>query len=100
MNAVTAKRNAPRTLASTRRRLHPNMVQALVRWLGSQQVLADALGVSQAAVSKWVIRGWLPVDRAIQVEKLYGIPPSATSDPKLIAALAYLDSLIQQKGRV
>ncbi len=99
MNAVSAKRHAPRNLASKQRRQHQNMIQTLVLWAGSQQVLADALGVSQAAVSKWVIRGWLPVERAIQVEMLYGIPPSATADPRLISALACIDSLTQPKGR-
>ena len=43
-----------------------------IRWAGSQRKLADALGISESAVSQWVDRGLVPMGRAYQIESLSG----------------------------
>lgn len=54
-----------------------------VKAAGSQTALADAMGVSQQAINKWVKKGWVPVDRAIEIEGLYGIPRRELVSSKL-----------------
>lgn len=47
----------------------------------TQGELAKALGVSQQAVSGWISGHSKPSrDRAVQIERLFGIPVSAWSD--------------------
>lgn len=51
----------------------PNVgVAAAIAKAGSQEVLADALGVRQPAIVKWLYRQ-IPPERAIQIEKILGI---------------------------
>lgn len=54
---------------------------------GSQKALADALGVSQQAVSEWETKGWVPLERATEIEALYGIPRVHLIDPKIVDTL-------------
>lgn len=54
-----------------------------IKAAGNQTKLADALGVSQQAISKWTRLGWVPVDRAIEIEAQYGIPRRDLVNPKL-----------------
>lgn len=42
----------------------------VVDYFGSQVKLADALGVTQGAVSQWMSKGGLPAVRAVQIERL------------------------------
>lgn len=58
---------------------------------GAQEDLAAALGVSQAAVSKWLRRGWFPLPRAQEVETLFGVPRHLTADPRVVAALCPIE---------
>lgn len=67
---------------------------ALIVQAQSQEKLGEKLGVSQAAVSKWYKRGYMPMSRAIEVEALYGIPRQKTMDPRVVQALATFDSML------
>lgn len=44
-----------------------------IRTAGSQQALAQAIGVTQGAVS-YYLRGRVPALRAVQIEKATGVP--------------------------
>lgn len=50
----------------------------------SQELLAEKLGVSQQAVSAWLVQGFVPKNRAIEIEANYGIPRARLVDPKLL----------------
>lgn len=47
--------------------------------------LAEALGVSRQFIGRCVARGWLPIERAQQVEDLYGIPREKLVKPAVRA---------------
>lgn len=51
---------------------------------GGQQKLAAELGVSQQNVSKWVQRGFVPVQWVVPVEQATGIPRDRLIDPALV----------------
>ena len=83
----------PRELRLNRNR---EALRRVIGGAGSQQQLARALGVSQAAVSKWLLRGWAPVARAQEMEATYGEPRLNLVEPSLADALvpvAEMDSL-------
>jgi DNA-binding transcriptional regulator YdaS (Cro superfamily) len=42
----------------------------LVAYFGTQDKMADALEVTQGAVSQWIATGGLPARRAIEVERI------------------------------
>jgi DNA-binding transcriptional regulator YdaS (Cro superfamily) len=48
--------------------MNAHIIEA-VRLLGSQKALADACGVSQAAVSKWVNGGQITAEKALLVQR-------------------------------
>jgi DNA-binding transcriptional regulator YdaS (Cro superfamily) len=50
---------------------------------GNQKSLARALKVSEAAVCKWVDQGWAPLERALEIEALFGIPRYDLLSPKV-----------------
>lgn len=50
---------------------------------GSQVRLARALGVTQVTISNWKSRGWIPANRARQIEEIYGIPRAELLKPEL-----------------
>jgi DNA-binding transcriptional regulator YdaS (Cro superfamily) len=52
---------------------------------GGQQALALELGVSQQAVSRWLKRGWAPVGRIIDIERIFGVPRGRLVNPKYAA---------------
>ena len=51
---------------------------------GSQEKLAEALGCTQQNVSIWKGQGWAPIERAREIEMLYGIPRMELASPKII----------------
>lgn len=55
---------------------------------GGQGRLADQLGVTQQAVSKWVKRGFVPAHRVLEIEVQYGIPRDRLIEPRLADLLA------------
>ena len=55
---------------------------------GGRSLLAQRLGVTVQALCQWVQRGWVPAQRAIEIEQLYGVPRSRLLKPALAALLA------------
>lgn len=60
----------------------PPLDQAIAR-AGSQERLAQLLGVRQQSISVWRKRGFMPVLRAVEVEMQLGIPRQDLVDPRL-----------------
>lgn len=58
-------------------------IKDVVHIAGGQAALARQLGVSQQAVSKWVQRGFAPVNRVVEIEAQFGVPRHRLIDPKL-----------------
>ena len=58
-------------------------IDKAVELAGSQQELARQLGVSQQAISEWVLRGYVPVGRVIEIEATYGVSRLDLVDPQL-----------------
>lgn len=52
--------------------------------LGGQISLAEALGVSQQAVSRWVRQGFAPTERVPRIAELADLPKRDLCDPSLV----------------
>ena len=46
------------------------MINEVIAHFGSQAALAQALGVTEGAVSQWVSSGVIPSARAVQIERI------------------------------
>lgn len=76
------------TLQEARLDAQRDTLKAVIAQAGGSQIdLARTLGVTQAAVSKWVMRGWVPLDRAREIEALYGVARTQVANPKVVDAL-------------
>ncbi len=64
-------------------------IERAVAMARGQAELAAALkpAVTQQAISKWVARGFVPADRAVEIEKLYGIALRELVSPTLARVL-------------
>lgn len=51
---------------------------------GAQTALAKLLDVRPQAVSQWLARGYVPPERAAEVESLTGVPRKGLMDPELV----------------
>lgn len=58
-------------------------IEQAVAKAGSQGKLAEALGVSQQAVQKWVRRGYVPPGRVVEIEATLGVPRAKLLSPRL-----------------
>lgn len=54
---------------------------------GGQAKLAEVLGVSQQFVSVCYKRGWVPMDRAVEIEAQFGISRRELLNPRLASLL-------------
>lgn len=61
---------------------NPHIDEA-IRLAGSQVALARALGVGEPAISGWVSRGWVPLERAKQMEVLFGVDRKKLVNPRI-----------------
>lgn len=61
-------------------------IEQAVKMAGGQAELASLLdpAVTQQAISKWVTRGWVPTERAAEIEKLWAIPLRDLVSPALV----------------
>lgn len=48
-------------------------VSKVIEAAGSSTKLAQDLGISVPAISKWIRRGRVPVERVLEIEQRYGI---------------------------
>lgn len=62
------------------------IAQAIVA-AGGQIALAEALGVSQQAVSSWSTAGYVPLARAREIEQLFGTPRAQLINPRIAAVV-------------
>lgn len=60
-------------------------IKLAITTAGSQQALADILGVTQQAVSGWLqgVR-WMPARHAVTIEALFHIPAASMTNPKKV----------------
>ena len=62
-------------------------IEAAIAAAGKQQLLAEAIGVSQQAVSRWRRRGYVPVCHVVQIEAQFGVPRTTLVNPKILGVL-------------
>lgn len=48
-------------------------LEAAIKAVGTQQALADALGIRSASISEWKARGRIPAERVLDVETVTGV---------------------------
>lgn len=48
-------------------------LEAAIKAAGTQQALADALGIRSASISEWKTRGRIPAERVLDVELVTGV---------------------------
>lgn len=61
----------------------PKGLKLAIAAAGGVRSLAEFLGVSHQAVYRWDARGWVPPQRAAQIEKKYKIPRRDLINPRL-----------------
>lgn len=62
-------------------------IQQAINTAGGQVKLAQALGVTQQAISIWLSRGYAPVERAVEIEHQFGVPRATMIDPRLLSRI-------------
>jgi len=60
-------------------------IQRAIDMAGGANPLAAKLGVSHQAVYVWLRKGWVPAQRALEIEKLFDIPRADLFKPELAA---------------
>ena len=63
-------------------------INKAIELAGSANLLAHKLGVTHQAIYTWSHRGWVPIQRALQIESLFGVPRENLLKPELAAILA------------
>ena len=63
-------------------------IQKAIDMAGGANPLATKLGVSHQAVYVWLRNGWVPANRALEIEKLFDIPRVELFKPELTALFA------------
>lgn len=58
-------------------------IEKAIELAKGQVNLATKLGVRQQSVSQWLARGWVPKERAKEIEATFGIPRIELVSPKL-----------------
>ena len=60
-------------------------IKQAIEMAGGACALAHKLGVTHQAVYAWDKRGWVPMQRALQIETEYRIPRTQLLKPELVA---------------
>lgn len=58
-------------------------IEEAVKAAGGQVQMAEALGVTQQAVSIWVRQGWAPNGRIVEIETRFGVPRQRLINPRI-----------------
>lgn len=70
---------------------HPGF-QKILEVEGSISAFARALKISHQCANRWVKQGYVPVERALEIEKLYGISARDFVKPGLLEIAERLTS--------
>ena len=62
-----------------------NAIERAIERAGSRAAFAQTLGVTVQAVCQWVRRGWVPPQRALEIERLYDVDRAYLVKPDLVA---------------
>jgi hypothetical protein len=62
-----------------------------IRDAGGIKPFCAALGVTHQAVYSWKKRGWVPIERAVQIERKFGVFTDYLIKPSTREALASLN---------
>lgn len=62
-------------------------IDKVIALAGSAQLLAARLGVSHQAVYAWRKKGAVPIDRALQIEKMFGVQREELVSQRLLRLL-------------
>lgn len=60
-------------------------IEKAIEAAGSETALGEVLGVSQQAVNKWKVQGYVPQGRVEQLSRMYEIPRDDLLDPQIVA---------------
>ncbi len=60
-------------------------IKKAIELAGGANALATKLGVTHQAIYTWVRRGWVPAQRALEIEGLFDIPRVELFKPELSA---------------
>ena len=63
-------------------------IKRAIELAGGANALATKLGVTHQAIYTWVRRGWVPAQRALQIEGIFDVPRGDLFKPELAALLA------------
>ena len=63
-------------------------IDTAVEKAGGVRQLALKLGVTRQAIAKWQHRGWVPIARAMEIERLFGVPRQDLLKPAIALLLA------------
>lgn len=58
----------------TKKLRHGSPLDLAIRAVGTASSLAERLGISQQAVSKWCVKGEIPIQRLPDVARASGVP--------------------------
>ena len=64
-----------------------DILDAAIAKAGGIFAFCRALGVSHQAVYNWKKCGWVPIERAVEIERLYGVPAGHLVKPSILLAL-------------
>ena len=62
----------------------PTGIERAVQAAGSISALSRALKISHQVANRWHKRGHVPVERALEIEALYGVPARELVDPAVL----------------
>ena len=60
-------------------------IKQAIELAGGVNALAHALNVTHQAIYTWAKRGWVPMQRAVQIEQAYNVPRTDLLKPELVA---------------
>jgi predicted transcriptional regulator len=83
--------NLPQEATGTENVVETTGIEDAIEAAKTQDLLAEALGVTQQAVSGWLKQGWTPLDRAIEIEAQFGIPRARLVSPRIRSAFANVE---------